>query len=377
MKFLKIMIVLGLFNCSAFSQKISQNDYSLIDEKALAIPNSITKSTDGLAKYFDSNFQSDKEKVRAAFVWVASNISYDTNYSFDTSENRNDKIEKSLKNRKGVCENYAALFTEICNKIGIKSYVVEGYTKQNSKIIEESHAWSAANIDGSWFIFDPTWSSGYIENGKFVQNLNNTYFLQSPEKAICTHMSFDYLWQFSNQPISNQDFYDGKVTSSSKVKNFNFEQALMLYEAQNYLSKLKSSAVRIQENGLTNALIKRHYLYLETSIDHIHQNKVITLYNAAAAHYNQALTAYNDFVDIRNKNNGNRRSTNSLEKMVAKAEIDIKSAKEILKSLPVANSKTTLAANQLMQSVASVSIDVQKQKLWLRKYLMDGSTISK
>ena len=63
--------------------------------------------------------------------------------------------------------------------------------------------------------------------------------------------------------------------------------------------------------------------------------------------------------------------------MVDKAEIDISSAKEILKSLPVANSKTTLAANQLMQSVASVSSDVQKQKLWLRKYLMDGGNISK
>ena len=35
-------------------------------------------------------------------------------YALNFYEKKEDKIAKVLKNRKGICENYAALFTEIC-----------------------------------------------------------------------------------------------------------------------------------------------------------------------------------------------------------------------------------------------------------------------
>ena len=46
-------------------------------------------------------------------------------------EKMEDKISKPLKNRKRIYENYAALFTAICLKAGIKSYLIWCYTKQN------------------------------------------------------------------------------------------------------------------------------------------------------------------------------------------------------------------------------------------------------
>ena len=365
MNFFKILIVVVLFSKTAFSQNSSENNFLAVDQVALAIPKSMTKSTDLIAKYITSNYKTNADKTRAAFIWTASNISYDTNYSFDTSENRNDKIERSLQTGRGICENYAALFTEICNKVGVRSFVIEGYTKQNSVVNSQSHVWSACQIDGSWYLFDTTWGAGYIKDGKFISKINNTYFQQKPEIFLESHMPFDYLWQFSNSPISNQDFYDGKMISTLNIKRFDFKQALLIYEAQNYISRLRSTSERVKENGLVNTMIKNQYLYIEKAIDHIHQNKVIALYNAAAAHYNKALSAYNDFVEIRNSNQ--RNSNLSMKKMVVKAEIDIKSAKEILKSLPYANSKTTLAVNKLRKSISSVNNDVQKQKLWLAK----------
>ena len=359
------MIVFVLSIYSAFSQSISQIDFSAIDKRTLAIPHSMTKSTDLIAKYINSNFKTDSDKTRAAFIWTAANISYDTNYSYDISENRNDKIERSLKTQLGICENYAAIFTEICNKVGIKSYVIEGYTKQNSKVDSQSHVWSACLVDGSWYLYDATWGAGFTKDGIFVSKINNNYFQQDPNDFMASHMPFDYLWQFSNQPISNQDFYDGKTKSTLNLKRFDFKQELKVYDAQNYINRLRSTSDRVKENGLVNTMIKNQYLYLENAIDHIHQNKVIALYNAAAAHYNKALSAYNDFVDIRNSNQ--LYSNVSMKKMVVKAEIDINSAKEILKSLPYANSKTNLAVHQLRKSISSVNNDVQKQKLWLAK----------
>lgn len=373
MIFFKIILTLCLFSLSTFSQNSSTIDFSIVDKKTLEIPESMTKSTDLIAKYITSNFKTDSDKSRAAFVWVASNISYDLNYSYNISENRDQKIVRTLKNRKGICENYAAIFTEICNKAGIKSHIIEGYTKQNSDISLQSHAWCAALIDGYWYLFDPTWGAGYIKNGNFVKKINNNYFRQSPESFVTSHMPFDYLWQFSNYPISNQDFYDGKVRPALDCKDFDFQQALMIYETQTYVEKLKSSAKRVQENGLENEVIKKQHTYLETSIDYIHQNKVIALYNKAAAHYNQALIAYNDFVEIRNKNQNQPKSNQSMKHVVLNAENNLSKATDILRMLPASNSTTTLAANRLLKSVSNVSSDLQRQKLWLNNYLIDGS----
>ena len=53
------------------------------------------------------------------------------------------------------------------------------------------------------------------------------------------------------------------------------------------------------------------------------------------------------------------------------AENEINAAKKILNSLPAANSNTTVAVNKLQKSVNNVSMDVQKQKLWLKNYLKE------
>ncbi|MCK7554189.1 hypothetical protein MKQ70_03860 [Chitinophaga sedimenti] len=52
------------------------------------------------------------------------------------------------------------LFTDICAKAGLKSFVIEGFTIQSGFTDYIPHAWSAARIDTGWFLFDPTWGQG-------------------------------------------------------------------------------------------------------------------------------------------------------------------------------------------------------------------------
>jgi transglutaminase/protease-like cytokinesis protein 3 len=59
---------------------------------------------------------------------------------------------------------------EIANKVGIETETISGYTK-NGAVDTMSHAWSASKIDNHWYIFDPTWGSGYVNNGSFVLRL--------------------------------------------------------------------------------------------------------------------------------------------------------------------------------------------------------------
>jgi transglutaminase/protease-like cytokinesis protein 3 len=205
----KYLAILTLF-FSVFSFAQNNLVYDLIDKKIALIPQQSTTSTKEIANYIEANFKTDNEKIRAIFYWTASNISYDVANMFAVNfgETTQDRITKTLKTKKGICGDYAAIFNEIASSVGIKSVVISGYTKQNGKISDLAHAWCAAKIDNKWFVFDPTWGSGSLTNGKFVKKINNYYFKAEPSKIISSHIPFDYLWQFLNYPITNGEFYE-------------------------------------------------------------------------------------------------------------------------------------------------------------------------
>src|SRR6185369_3946517 len=88
------------------------NPYELTDKKALEIPESQATTIQGLEDYIKANFKTDSDKVRAIFIWTASNIQYDIDnmFALNFHEKREEKACKSLKSKKGICENYAAIF---------------------------------------------------------------------------------------------------------------------------------------------------------------------------------------------------------------------------------------------------------------------------
>src|ERR1043166_4110514 len=114
-----LVLVLILLIEVVHAQKNVQNpgtDYSSIDKIALQIPDSLSRTTENIAKYVSANFKSKDERARAIFIWTVTNIEYDIENMFAINfyEKRQDKINRSLKTRKGNCENYAALFNDIC-----------------------------------------------------------------------------------------------------------------------------------------------------------------------------------------------------------------------------------------------------------------------
>jgi hypothetical protein len=278
-------------------------EYASIDKKIAAIPSNLTTSTDGIAAYINDNFKSENDKIRAVFYWTASNISYDVKNAFSLNSNQTatEKIEKALKTKKGVCIHYAEVFNSISNKVGIKSLIIEGYTKQNGKIAPLPHAWCAANIDNKWYVFDPTWGSGYINNGAFAKKINNYYFKAEPSKIISSHIAFDYLWQFLNYPITNQEFYEGKVQVDKSKKYFDFDAELKRQDSLSDIERVSESIKRIEANGIKNKMIYDYLTSKRKELEIHNQNKNIEKLNSIATEYNQAIVLLNDFINYRNK----------------------------------------------------------------------------
>ena len=176
------------------------------------------ESIESLASRIDYDFETEIEKVRAIYTWIALNIEYD-NYSanllkapeftmylneFDLKRIRKRKeqqiIKNAFKNKKGVCYENALLFNKLCNLINIKNELVYGYTKYSVNQIgviphNKNHVWNAINIKGNWLLFDVTYGSGYNYKGIWQKKINLDYFNVKKEKLRLTHFPSNKFWQ--------------------------------------------------------------------------------------------------------------------------------------------------------------------------------------
>jgi hypothetical protein len=391
MKQLRLLIFLLFFSAELFAQKpiknrkpaivqkMPVNIFESIDRKALQLPESLTISTEGIAQYIIANFNTDKEKTRAIFVWVATNIQYDVDNMFAMNfyEKKEDKISKPLKTRKGICENYAALFDDICSKSGIKSFIIEGYTKQNGFTDYIPHAWCAAMVDSSWYLFDPTWGSGYINGGKFFRKINNDFYMASPAVLIKSHIPFDYMWQFLNYPITNQEFYEGSIQENKSKPYFSYVDSIKAYENKNNIEQKISAAYRIEKNGVKNSMIFDRLQHIKLEIENDRQNKIMNLYNSAVADYNEGINDFNEFIDFRNRQFTPQKADPEILNMLDAPDNKFRAAKIELSQIKNPDRNLANMILQLTRTIDDATAHLTEQQDWLKLYISKGKATRK
>lgn len=371
---MRIISILSFLILSQFSSGQKTNDYLNIDKKMTLIPDSLTTSTSGIANYINENFKSESEKIRAVFYWTASNISYDVPNMYEPNylDSPQEKIANTLKSRKGVCIHYAEVFNDIANKMSIKTYIVGGYTKQEGKIAPISHAWCASIIDGKWFLFDPTWSAGYIEGQKFIKKLNNSFFRVEPSKMVASHMPFDYLWQFLNSPITNQEFISGKLDVNKPKINFEFEIEIDNYEKLSDGDKAFEASKRIEKNGLLNKMITDYYNEKKKEFTVLRQNKNIEKINLISAEFNQGISYLNDFILFRNKRFKPTQSDEMIKKMIQDVKEKFAKCKDEVYNIGSVGSENSSNLNSLKRMILDALDKTKEQEDFVKEYLSKG-----
>lgn len=347
------------------------DDYWNVDNKIAQIPDDLTKSTDRIVSYINSNFKTDTEKIRAAYYWIAINISYDVPNMFspNQTDSPQEKIDKTLKSKKGVCIHYAEVFKDIATKLGFKTFIISGYTKQAGQVAPISHAWTASKIDGSWFLFDPTWSAGYVERQRFVKKLNNAFFKVSPQKMVMTHMSFDYMWQFLSSPWNNQEFYDGKEAMDKPKVNFDYQSEIDKYEQLSEAEKAIQAAARVEKGGFKNQLISDYYAYLKKQFSGLTENKNIEKLNQIVADYNEAVSDLNDFMRYRQRNFKPAISDDELRGRMKSIKDKFNQCNDDLSKVGPVGSQNSAMLSGLKKSISQTMVEVEKQDAFLKEYL--------
>lgn len=358
-----------LFSILSFAQR--QTQYAIVDKQMSEIPLRFTYSTDAIAHYINARFQTEDEKIRAVFYWTASNISYDLDKLSDlnnkeTSENNSEKI---LNSKKGVCSDYTKIFKEIANKVGVKTEIISGYTKQNGVVVAISHAWCASKIDNLWYIFDPTWGSGHVNNGKFVTSFDDHYFKVNPNKIITSHMPYDYMWQFLNYPISNQEFYDGRTASANSKKRFDFEAEISNYNTLSGIEQVSSSSVRIRKNGVVNAMIVEQLSYNKSKIEYLKQIKVSSNFKTVVLLYNEGISDLNRFINYRNKQFRPMTSDKELKALIESPKNKFRRCQEMLTSFEGIEESNEASMNGIKQSLAESIGQAEEHAAFVNAYL--------
>ena len=230
---------LFIFICFAnfcFGQRPSAN-FSAIDWN---VRNIEAPTVDSLAKKLTAPYQSELEKTRAIFSWIAQHITYNTGiyhsgrgyrsvkYVVDPYDTVSSKpaveqtAEKVLRRRVAVCDGYAKLFKTLCDYAGLTSEVLLGYGKCNlekNDRFRTNHTWNAVRIDSNWYLLDVTWASGFINySNEFVPHMDETYFLSAPQQFILDHYPEELQWTLLEHPPTLREFRFSPFKYKSYIK---------------------------------------------------------------------------------------------------------------------------------------------------------------
>jgi len=239
----KKIFLLFLFCNVFFLQYAVAQKYSAVDNVVLKYPKNFD-TTEELAKRIDKDFNSDYDKARAIYSWMAFNIKYDFNaflnppgtqsfsYRNEAEKQRkiqelNDKmLQKAFKSQKAVCEGFTALYQHLAALVGIKSEIIRGDSKTRladigRKNTTSNHAWNIVLIDGKWRLVDVTWGQGYYDSskGRMVKDFEPAYFDTDPDYFFAKH--FPDSGSFLGQRLSKEDFLNGPLIYNKAIAGGN------------------------------------------------------------------------------------------------------------------------------------------------------------
>ncbi len=284
------------------------------DSLVRSIPPRVTHSPGLFASYLETTFPTDEERVKALYIWLAKEIDYDVRKSTSPIriESLNKLVDATLSTRRAVCQGYAEVFRNICNRLGIKTFTVHGYTRMDGKNkFDLGHAWNATRIDGEWYLFDPTWGSGYVNDGRYYKSFSWNFYKAHPDSLLSTHMPFDPIWQLKSYPITHPEFLAGE---KSGEQFFNFADTLELFCTLGKLERAEESLRRAKSIHVDIRELTRVYRKFSSYISNIRSNYYIDIYNNAVHAMHAAVDYFNDFQSQKGKH---RNDPGYLHKLLA------------------------------------------------------------
>ena len=126
----------------------------------------------------------DAERVRVLHDYLVMNCEYDIeNYKAGKITQVSRLAYGALVDKKAVCQGYCAAFSLLCDRAGVRCFVVGGNAPNSS----DSHAWNVVLINGTKYYIDTTHDDPVPDRRNSV---SHKYFCLTEEEMI----SYGYSW---------------------------------------------------------------------------------------------------------------------------------------------------------------------------------------
>lgn len=339
-------------------------------QPAFYIPAGESNNATDIAAFINKHYHSDDEKIAAIYNWITNNIKYDADsmHYVILDEDNEQRVSVALRRKRGVCENFAAIFTDLCTKCGIQSFAIEGYTRQTGSIDRAPHVWCAALADGEWNLYDPTWDAGYIRNGGFINHVQNNYFKIPPAVFIQTHLPFDPIFQFLNYPVNYKEFISGKAAEQDEKNYFNYKDSIDAFRKMNALDHYLSEITRIKNSKWPPSKIDTKLKRIQLELEVRYQDNDIALYDSSVADYNRAIDFLNAFLSYRNNQFQPAKSGEEIQNLFQNIRKLIADANGKLKEVNLSKAMLTQDTGDLQKKLDDLAINVKQQETFLKNY---------
>ncbi len=222
-------ILLMLLSVSLYAQTFEE-----VDQKVSLYPEFTSLRDLGIR--IQNDFNTDDLRIRAAFVWLAQHVAYDTKgevggnhtqkISYSNDKEKQEaiqdmvwvKINRSFRLRKGVCIDYSLMLNALFEQLGLPSKIITGVGKTEIKRLDaapayRNHSWNAVQLNGSWRLMDATWAAGYVDtkSHRFVRKYQDHYFFTDPADFARHHLPANKEWQLLDNPIDAVTFFQGPI----------------------------------------------------------------------------------------------------------------------------------------------------------------------
>ena len=356
-----VFLIVLLFNSKLFGI----TDYSEIDKKSVSVPDSL-KRADQISAYLTKDLKNDIEKVRAFYIWISHNINYDLESKGTTKRFKSnaDVIDDVLKNRKGICQQYSELFHVFCQKSGIKSFVIGGYARNGqTQISGVAHSWNAVQIGPNYYLMDVTWASGFTINGVYVNQFRDEYFLIEPPLFVKTHLPFDPVWQFSDNPITIFEFNNQNFLKHSDKGSYNYRAFIAEIENQDRLTYLEQVNKRLLGLDELNDLL----------LDEIKENAFQITYEkgkVAADAFNTATDNYNLYIKLKNSRFRNPDIEDAkLRELISDVERPLYKADFIFQNVFTFNPDLRIQISMFQKNIQEFEAKLKIESAFIDKYI--------
>lgn len=164
-KILSLTVLLSFITVLSLHSQTEINDSLIIvPESKLKVSKAAQTNPPLLVKELTANVSGETEKFNVLFSWVVHNISYDYRAYFAPGGTYSN-IPAILSRKSAICVGYAMLMDSLCKLANIENISVYGYAKDEHFDVHDSlyidnHAWNAVKLDGLWYVYDVTWSTG-------------------------------------------------------------------------------------------------------------------------------------------------------------------------------------------------------------------------